>query len=36
MNIYVHSWYLGKVFLEGEIFHAELLEKIKTHALDAQ
>ena len=32
MKTYVHSWqYLAEFFLEWEMFHGEVVEKMKTH-----
>ena len=35
MKTFPHLWqYLAKFFLEWEMFHTEVVEKIKTHIYD--
>ena len=36
MKTYVHSWqYLAEFFLELEMFHTEVVEKMKTHTVSS-
>jgi len=33
MKTYVHLWHFAELFLEREMFHTKIVEKMKTHIL---